>query len=138
MDLGIYTDDAPLSRASVLSAMSEALTGMFSKVAEDGLLYIDIPKPDKAMPLKPSISSATDSMTFKSKTTVSYDVETQLSTTTEVNNNLLRNTQTTSVAKTYVIDEQALIEMLLAVGFERVEKSPLKEALHVDAYMAFK
>ncbi|WP_022953272.1 class I SAM-dependent methyltransferase [Leucothrix mucor] len=138
MDLAVYSDEAPISRASFLSAMSESLAGMFSKVAEDGLLYIDIPKPEKVMPAKPSINSDTDSMTFKSKTTVAYDPETQISTTTELTTNLLRNTQSTSVAKAYAIDEEELIELLLTVGFERVEKSPLKEASFIDAYMAFK
>ena len=136
--MGAYTDDAPVSRESALIAMHEALRGMLSKVAEDGLLYIDIPKPDKAKPEKPYTYTSTDNLTVKTKTIVSYDPETQLRTTSNRITNLLSNEETTSAAQVYPIDEKELIEMLLDVGFQRLEKSPIKEAFFVDAYMAFK
>lgn len=136
--LGAYSDDAPLDRPTALSAMQQALNGMFSKVAEGGFLYIDIPTPDKAKPEEPYHVTSTDSLTFKVKTTVSYDPETQMRTTVDVINNLLSNTETEISAHNYPIDEQELFEMLRNAGFEKIEKSPIQEASFMDAYLAFK
>ena len=136
--VGAYTDEAPIGRASSLAMVHEALHGIFSKVSDDGLLYFDLPKPDKAKPEKPYHSTFTDSLTVKIKTTVSYDPDTQLRTTTNLITNLLSGAETTSTAQTYPFDERELFEMLLSVGFQGVEKSPIKEAFFMDAYMAFK
>lgn len=136
--MGAYTDAAPVSRESALAMMHEALKGMFSKVSDDGLLFIDIPKPDKAKPEKPYLSTFTDNLTVKTKTTVSYDPKTQLRTTTNLITNLLSGTETINTAHTYPIDEKEFIQMLLSIGFQGLEKSPIKEAFFMDAYMAFK
>ena len=136
--VGAYMDDAPLSRESALDMMREAIQGMFSKVADSGFLYIDLPKPEKAKPEQPYTHTGTDSLTFKVKTTVSYNPDTQLRTTSDLITNLLSNSETTIVAHTYPINEEELFEILLSAGFQRVEKSPLKEAFFIDAYMAFK
>lgn len=136
--VGAYTDDAPLSRESALDMMREAIQGMFSKVAEGGFLYIDLPKPEKARPKQPYTSTGTDSLTFKLKSTVSYNPNTQLRTTSDFITNLLTDCETTIVAHNYPLGEEELFEMLSDAGFQRVEKSPLKEAFYVDAYMAFK
>ena len=132
------TDEAPVSRKFALTAMHEALRGMFSKVSDDGFLYIDIPKPDKAKPETPYTYTSTDNLTVKTKTTVSYDPETQLRTTSHRITNLLSNEEATSAAQVYPLDEKEFIGMLLDVGFQRLEKSPIKEAFFVDAFMAFK
>lgn len=136
--LGAYTREAPVSRESVLVAMREALEGMFSKVSDGGFLYIDIPKPERARPEAPYNTTATDSLTFKVKNTVSYDPDTGLRTTSDVITNLLSNTETNTTTHTYPITEEELFEMLRSVGFERIEKSPVKEAFFIDAYLAFK
>ena len=136
--MAAYKDETLISRQSALTAMHEALRGMFSKVADEGLLYIDLPKPDKARPEQPYSYTATDNLTVKTKTTVSYDPETQLRTTTSLITNLLSKEETTSVTQTYPLDEKEFMGMLLDVGFQRLEKSPVKEAFFVDAYMAFK
>jgi hypothetical protein len=136
--LGAYTDDAPQSRKSALSMMQEAIEGMFSKVSDDGFLYIDMPKPEKSKPEEPYTVTGTDSLTFKVKATVSYDPETQVRKTSDVITNLLNNTETTTIAHTYPLDEKELFAMLLNAGFQRVEKSPIKEASFINAYLAFK
>lgn len=134
---GAYSDEAPVTRDVALTAMRDAIQGMFSKVAEGGLLYIDIPKPKKAKPKVPYHSTSSDHLTIKTKTTVSYDPKTQLRTTLDRITHLLSDTETTTTAQTYPISAEELINMLLDAGFQRVEKSPVTEAFYIDAYIAF-
>ena len=136
--MGAYLVEDPQSHETVLANMELALKGMFSKVADDGLLYIDIPKLKHAKPETPYTFTGTDSLTFKVKTTVSYDPKTQLRTTKDCITHLLSGTESNIVAHNYAIEEHELFDLLAKVGFKRVEKSPIKEAFFINAYMAFK
>lgn len=133
--LGVHahTGDVLPSRDIVKKEMIRALQAMFNKITKGGVLYVDIPAPEYSKPLVPYHDSFQNVMT-----TVSYDPVAKIRTTHDVKKDPKTSVETITVHCVYPLDPEELISMLLHVGFQKIEKSPIKEAHYIDAYLAFK
>jgi SAM-dependent methyltransferase len=129
-----YNGETMPSRPQILATMIEALKGMFNKVADGGFLYIDIPIPSRSKPAEPYVFNSQKYIA----TTIIYDPVTQIRTTEDVKTNPDDGSEQITYHFVYPLDPEELIDMLLQVGFQKIEKSSLEEAFYIDAYVAFK
>ncbi|PWQ97881.1 class I SAM-dependent methyltransferase [Leucothrix arctica] len=132
-----YESDFAIADEVVKTNMLSAVSEFYNKLNTGGVLYIDLCKADRAAPEKPYSESITDDNAHIFRT-ISYDSVTNIRTNLTTTTLLSDGSATDTITKVVPLFAEELINLLLEVGFSRVERSTVADADYVDSFFAFK